>query len=57
MEEQKDTIRLYFADDTNDNKLYEYFKSRPGYEVVGENVNGMQVVEDVKQLRTKFLIS
>ena len=57
MEEQKDTIRLYFADDTYDNKLYEYFKNRPGYEVVGENVNGIQVVEDVKQLRPQFLIS
>lgn len=57
MEEQKNIIRLYFADDTNDNKLYDYFRKREGYQVVGTNTNGAQVVTDVKNMRPHFLIS
>lgn len=57
MEEQKDTIRLYFADDTKENELYEFFNKKTGYKVVGSSQNGEQVVDDVKRLRPNFLIS
>ncbi len=57
MEEQKETIRLYFADNTEDNQLYDYFKNKPEYEVVGESADGIQVIEDVHELKPNFLIS
>ena len=57
MEEQKDIVRLYFADDTNDNELYDYFRKKSGYQVVGTSSNGLQVVNDVKNMRPHFLIS
>ncbi len=57
MEEQKETIRLYFADNTEDNQLYDYFKNKPEYEVVGESADGIQVIEDVHELNPNFLIS
>lgn len=49
-------IRLYFADNAKDNQLFEYFNKKPGYEVFGGNVDGIQVVEEVEELKPDFLI-
>ncbi len=55
--ENKQIIRLYIADDIKDNKIYKYFKDKEGYQIVGNGINGLQVVNDVKIMRPDFLIS
>ncbi len=55
--ENKQIIRLYIADDIKDNKIYKYFKDKEGYQIVGNGINGLQVVNDVKVMRPDFLIS
>ena len=55
--ENKENIRLYIADEVRDNELYNYFKNKEGYQVVGNGTAGLQVVKDVKVMRPDFLIS
>lgn len=54
--ENKENIRLYIADEIRDNEVYNYFKNKEGYQVVGTGTAGLQVVKDVKVMRPDFLI-
>ena len=57
MEKENKKIRLYFADNEDNNKLINFFKEKDQFEVVGASSDGQQVVKDVMELKPNFLIS
>lgn len=57
MENDNKKIKIYFADNSEDNALIEYFKGRDGYQVEGSSSDGQQVVKDVEEKQPDFLIT
>ena len=57
MEKENKKIRLYFADNEDNNKLINFFKEKDQFQVVGASSDGLQVVKDVMELKPNFLIS
>lgn len=53
---QNKILKIYIADNTEDNKLIDYFKESENFELVGTNFNGEKVVEDVKNLQPDVLV-
>lgn len=48
--------KIYFADNTEDNNVIEYFKNNDNYEFVGGSVDGQKVVEEVLSLKPDVLV-
>ena len=48
--------RIYIADNTEDNNVIEYFKNNENFDFVGASIDGLQVVEDVKNLQPDVLV-
>lgn len=57
MESDNKKIKIYFADNSEDNALIEYFKGMDGYQVEGSSSDGQQVVKDVEEKKPDFLIT
>ena len=57
MEKENKKIRLYFADNEDNNKLINFFREKDQFQVVGASSDGLQVVKDVMELKPNFLIS
>lgn len=52
----KTKFRIYFADNAEDKKLYEYFDKSEKFEVVGKSSVGQEVVQDVENIKPDFLV-
>ncbi len=57
MESDNKKIKIYFADNSEDDALIEYFKGKDDYLVVGMSSDGEQVVKDVEEKKPDFLIT
>ena len=57
MESDNKKIKIYFADNSEDDALIEYFKGKDDYLVVGVSSDGEQVVKDVEEKKPDFLIT
>ncbi len=53
---EKNVAKVYFADVTKDNPVYEYFKNSENFALVGASSDGRQVAEDVCNLMPDVLI-
>lgn len=48
--------KIYFADNTEDNAVLEYFKKSENFDFVGASSDGLKVVEDVEKLKPDVLV-
>lgn len=48
--------RIYIADNTEENKVIEYFKNNENFEFVGSSFDGNKVVEDVLRQKPEVLV-
>ncbi|MGN1201284.1 MAG: sporulation transcription factor Spo0A [Candidatus Caccovivens sp.] len=53
---EKKVPKIYFADITKDNPVYDYFKNSENFALVGASADGRQVAEDVCNLMPDVLI-
>lgn len=49
-------IRIYFADNTEENTVMEYFKENARFEVVGQSGDGIVAAEQIKQVQPDVLV-
>lgn len=56
MESTNKVPKIYIADNAEDNKIVEYFKSSENFDFVGASIDGEKVVEDVTKLLPDVLI-
>lgn len=49
-------IKIYIADNSDNNSLADYFSKKENFQVVGESIDGGQVVKEVEELKPNFLI-
>lgn len=48
--------KIYFADNTEDNSVLEYFKKSENFNFVGASSDGLKVVQDVQSLKPDILV-
>lgn len=56
MENTNKVPKIYIADNAEDNKIVEYFKSSENFDFVGSSIDGEKVVEDVTKLLPDVLV-
>lgn len=56
MESTNKVPKIYIADNAEDNKIVEYFKSSENFDFVGASIDGEKVVEDVTKLLPDVLV-
>ena len=56
MENTNKVPKIYIADNAEDNKIVEYFKSSENFDFVGSSFDGEKVVEDVTKLLPDVLV-
>lgn len=56
MENTNKVPKIYIADNAEDNKIVEYFKSSENFDFVGASIDGEKVVEDVTKLLPDVLV-
>lgn len=56
MENTNKVPKIYIADNAEDNKIVEYFKSSENFDFIGASIDGEKVVEDVTKLLPDVLV-